>query len=538
MVVQVAAVLSFARDGWFGFDGLHYLVYRGPLPEADLGLIEAWGGHWQTIPFLVYRALFAAFEWTYVGYLATALALHLAVTAAWFAILRRVGAPPVAALASAWLLLFFGAGAEVYVSDAPIPLTLALLFVLGAVWLLAGTQGGRPHHAAAAALLVVAVMTSAVGVVGLVLVAGFCVGAGRARRALVVAPAALAFVAWFALVGRKSPRVSLDDRDLAEIPAFVWRGLSQALGGIIGVPESGVVLLVLLVAALVFLPGPSAELRALAWAGVVAAGAQLAAAATASLRFIQGSEVPSRYLYVAFALMLPAVAYGVSALVRLVAARATSRQGATWAALIGVGLLASAAAQGIQQERSSAEFAVALSKPMREWVHGADEAVRAGQEMLNPLPQVTFGEAMDMRDVTALTARHPLPRWDEGSRARLTAENQFFVAVGPKDPQLFQPIFIDGSGFTTPFRPRPGCRTYEALALSDPVLRFSTGQSNAVGVTSESTTVTTRVIRDEEEGPARTWEVSPGPVFVGSTATDAVIEVTFNGDGAFVVCHR
>lgn len=539
MVAQAASVYAFARDGWFGFDGLHYLVYRGQLPEADLGLLQPWGGHWQLVPFLLYRALFATFGWSYAGYLAVAIGLHLAVTVASYAVLLRVGASRAVAFVAAWLLLFFGTGAEVFTSDAPIPLTLALVLVLAAVWLLASRVVTRPRVVAAAALLLLAVMTSAVGVIGLVLVAGFTIGSGRWRRALVVVPAALAFTTWYVTVGNDSPRIHLENWDATDIPAFVWRAMTQSLAGSVGVPESGAVLLLLLLGGMLFLHGASHELRALAWAGWAAAGAELVASALASLAFIEGSTIPSRYLYVAFALMLPALALVLDGAGRLVARRETSRAGLVWPAVIALALLVSATVVGLQQERESAAFATALAKPTRQWVYGTAAAVDDGERILDAEPPVTFGEAMDMNLVAELALRAPLPEWPgEEAQARLVAENNFFVTVGAEDPQLFHPIFINGTGFTQQFRPRPGCHSYTALGLSDPVLRFSTGQENAIGVTSDSTTVTTRVVRGDVEGPQRTWQVEPGPLYIGSTAKDAVVEVSFDGDGDYSVCHQ
>ena len=50
-----------AHRSWFGVDAVYYLTTRGPVPSADEGLLKPYGGHWQTIPLLIYRGLFAIF---------------------------------------------------------------------------------------------------------------------------------------------------------------------------------------------------------------------------------------------------------------------------------------------------------------------------------------------------------------------------------------------------------------------------------------------------------------------------------------------
>ena len=123
-----------AHRSWFGVDAVYYLTTRGPVPSADEGLFKPYGGHWQTIPLLVYRGLFAVFGMrSYLPYVAVALAVHLAIVFVLYLLLRRVGATPLDRLRRQLAGLFYGAGSEAFMWDAPMVLTSGLLLGLVAM---------------------------------------------------------------------------------------------------------------------------------------------------------------------------------------------------------------------------------------------------------------------------------------------------------------------------------------------------------------------------------------------------------------------
>ena len=73
MATQLVLAATLTRRMWFETDSWHYLTERGTVPGHSVGWFEPWGGHWQTVPVLLYRALFAIFGMhTYTPYVLTA----------------------------------------------------------------------------------------------------------------------------------------------------------------------------------------------------------------------------------------------------------------------------------------------------------------------------------------------------------------------------------------------------------------------------------------------------------------------------------
>src|SRR5262249_10340770 len=150
--------------------------------------------------------------------------------------LRSVGARPWVAFGTGWLVLFYGAGSEAFMWDAPMVLTSGLLLGLVAMLVMVRRQFSLVSRLVGAVLLLAAVMCSGTGLVAAV--TGGCVVLLRVglRSALVVAaPAGLAFTVWFFTIGQDG-RVNVSGSRIPEIPAYVWKGLTGSLGSLLGIP--------------------------------------------------------------------------------------------------------------------------------------------------------------------------------------------------------------------------------------------------------------------------------------------------------------
>lgn len=535
-VVQAVVVLRLVRTSWFGVDALYYLSTRGPVPSADLGLFRPYGGHWQTIPLLVYRGLFALFGLrSYYPYVGVALLLHLAIVFVLFALLRAVGAHVRTAALTSGLVLFYGAGAEAFMWDAPMVLTSGLLLGLVAALVLVRSRFSVPSRVVAGVLLLAAVMCSGTGLVAAVLVGCLVLLRAGVRGAVVTAgPAVAAFSVWFFTIGRDG-RVQASPRDVPEIPGFVWSGLTGSIGSVLGVPVIAWVLLLGLAGLVSMAQVRSPMLRQLAVAGIVAAVAQLVLSSFASLVVGDQAARVGRYEYLVLVLLAPAVALSLEAVAR---AAMTWSWGPRLVPVVAVTLLVVAIGHGIDGERRQAAFGAASAKLYRAWVYGSIQAVDAGEQQLGEDASTGFNGGR-----FALFAqpqlRDALPARPDDPQTRLAAESEYFVTAGPVDPGLFSPTRITGTqGLSGPRARKPGCYSFTADGTAQPVLEVATGQGTEVGITSSSTFVATQLVRDGVESPPRTWGVPAGAVYVATTAKGATLRISLNGTGSFAICHR
>jgi hypothetical protein len=534
--LQAVIVLRLVRSSWFGVDAVYYLTTRGPVPSADEGLFRPYGGHWQTIPLLGYRGLFAAFGMrSYLPYVAVALVLHLAIVFVLFALLRSVGAHVRTAAFVAAIVLFYGGGAEAFMWDAPMVLTSGLLLGLVAALVLVRSEASSRGKLVAAVLLLASVMCSGTGLVAAVTVGVLAFFMGGLRAALLVAgPAVVAFGVWFLTIGQDG-RVNLEGRRIPEIPGFVWSGLTGAAGSVLGVPVTGW-LLVLAVVATVALSGVrSPTLRQWAVAGIVGAVTQLVLSSFASL--VVGNEAArvGRYQYLVLVLLAGAVALALEAAARAIAAETWGRRLVPVGAVV---VLAVAIGHGITLERTQADYGAASARLYRTWVYGGLEAADAGEKQLTEDASTGFnGGRFELFAQPQLRAE--LPSHPDSSAARLETESEFFVEVGPTDPGLFSRTRITRTeGLSGSTGRRPDCYSLISDGTAQPLVEVSTGDGTEIGISSSSTLVSTQLVRDGVESTPRTWGVAPGAVYVATTAKNATLRVSMNGAGSFAICHR
>ena len=260
---------------------------------------------------------------TYVPYLLVLVLAHLALAYLIRMVMRRSGVRPWTATAAASLFLLLGSASDDILWAFQIGFVAALVF--GFVQLLVADHDGpidrRDGMALAAGLA--SLLCSGLGVT-MVVVVGIAVFFRRGLRpaALQTAPLAAIYVLWLATYGRK--RLHASGRSLTQIPRFIKAMVLTTFGDIGQLAGVGIVLAAILVVGLLLAwrGRPRAELRR--WAtlpGALLIGsvvfiaiASLGRAGTNDVPFFHAPLAPPRYVYVAAALILPALAVAVDAI--------------------------------------------------------------------------------------------------------------------------------------------------------------------------------------------------------------------------------
>ena len=356
-LIAFAWLLVEGRGGTFYADEWRFIVERSALSPDDL--MRPANEHWSILAILVYRGFLALVGLhSYLPYLAGLLLFHLVVAAAVYRLVRRSGPAGLAVLAGS-LVLFLGSGFENLFWAFQMGFVGSIAAGLWALVLVSSADElaeRRPLWLTCAALLLL-VSVAAQGV-GLFFVAAVAVELlaqpARRRWLAIIAPAVLAYGAWFISYGRAA---AADRRDpftlqaLSEVPAFVLAGFQYAIGWLSALgPVAGLVATGGLVVWLAIrLRGrralPARTLGALA--GIVAQFALIG--------LVRGQYGPEnagapRYVY-------PAAIFLVLAIAPLVAEVRLPAVGRRRVTALGV---------------SAALFAVALAGNLRQAVLGAD----------------------------------------------------------------------------------------------------------------------------------------------------------------------
>jgi hypothetical protein len=324
--VVVAGPLVLARLGafqWFMRDEWVFLAQDTDMPGD---LLEPFGAHWVTLPRAVY-----AVGWQVVGvnhywpYQGLNVLLHLTIAVLVWVVARRAGASAWLASAAAALLVLFGPGSQNIVWAFQITINGAVAF--GLAHLLLSDHDGRWDRRDSLGL--------ACGVLGLM-----CSGLGVTMVAIVVlavlirrgpllalahgAPPAVVYGLW-TLTEHPSTTSPWGRPNAGQFLAWVVDGLDGSLRAISAYRPLAVVFALVLVVGMVLAWSPwdregLAEARArLAAPTALLAGVVLFFAITTWGRYRGGASnviVSSRYLHVAAALALPALAVGADALAR------------------------------------------------------------------------------------------------------------------------------------------------------------------------------------------------------------------------------
>ncbi len=322
LAAAVPVLLWVNRDQWFAADEWVVILTGGLGSNPQrASLFAPHFEHWTTLVTLVYRALYSVFALhTYVPYTLVLIAVVLATTHMLWRLLIRVTVNPAYAtvVAAIWAVLAIGYENRSTAFQITIVAPLALGFGALLVMPERGSFGRR--DLAVWALLIVGLMCSGTGVTMTIVigVAAFLRRGWRVAAAVLSLPTAV-YVLWFVTEGTKGPRNTVPLRTaLADLPGFVWHGLTGALTGLTRVPYSGAVVLVLLAAWLVWRARPRSEPWPLVLATTLAAVASMT---LTGLRRAGADSEASRYADIVVVLLLPALALATQDVARMVVRR-------------------------------------------------------------------------------------------------------------------------------------------------------------------------------------------------------------------------
>ncbi len=318
LVVAYFAILRLSRNLWFFYDEWDFLSH------PEMNLFAPHNEHWSTIPILVFRGVFAVFQLhSYVPYMAVLLLLHVAIAHVLWRLMRAAGADPLLATALAGMFLVLGAGSENILWAFQMGFLGALLFGLIGLWIAEVGGRGLLSVAGIVAACLASLMCSGIAVPMVVVIGVDLALQRRFRDAIVVvAISAAAYVAWFEAYGKAAVAGHhLGVAEILSLPDFVLAGLISTMTTVFGGPALGLVVALLTVAALVVagrVGGVAPPLLAML-VGVILVFLVIGAG-----RAGLGNDYArqSRYMYVAAALLLPAIGLGLTVASRLLVVRA------------------------------------------------------------------------------------------------------------------------------------------------------------------------------------------------------------------------
>jgi hypothetical protein len=405
LVGAFAFLLWANRDQWFDTDEWNFLVRRRLIgSDAFLGIWDPHNKHWVTLPVLAYRLLFTLFGVrTYWPYVLLLVLLHLAVAHLLWRLLLTLHVDGVLATAAAGIFAIAGAGWQNVTNAFQISFVGSLLFGLAAVLVARRRELTRARLAAVWLLLVASLMCSGVGITMVAVVTALVLLRHGLRDAVVaLSVPLLAYALYFVLQGRHAPPGAGEQAlwpALQATPAFLWRGLTDAVDAEIGLAGAGAVVLVLVAVWIV----RHADFADRSWgdATVLALGAVLFLVLTAIGRSGLGPEAAgaSRYAYITIALLLPISTLALDRLLPRTSARDVVLVGGVcFLVLVSVSLVArNADADGIRKQEQ------------KHRVLAASELIGRHEKFVSGVPVPAYMPDLDVEALRRLRADGKLP---------------------------------------------------------------------------------------------------------------------------------
>lgn len=539
IVLQIGLALALGGRGWFSGDLIQYYVDRGGAPGSQLGALEPHVGHWQLVLITGFLLLFKVFGLTtYLPYLAVAIVVHVAIVMLMHRILLAVGARPWAAVFACLLLLSYGAGSEAFLVEAPVALTLAMLFGVISTYVLLRTDWSRRGVAVASGLLLLSVMTSLGGIIASVWVGLFAASRSLRMMLRVVAAPALLFVGWFVGWGREESRVLVSRTELLQIPKGAWDLLMTPFDDLLGGLGAGAALLMAVTLLVVTGAQERPVLASLSVAGFSAALLQGIFATMSQLPYGLDQVLTSRYRYLVLLLLLPALAMALDRLADVVRPAFDREQ--QWVAAIPVVAVAAGvfvnAMYGQYQTMRGVE---AVGDRAKELLSGTIVATSTGEKVINNAVKGSVFSGDDFARLSEPDVREELPDLELSPENRIAAESQYFVTVDRGDTlALGRPVHVSSDSFGPGEIGKPGCRVFEATN-DTPTLTIESYVGAGVRVRGGAKEVLTTLSRPEDDLKADpvSWEMTPGAwARIGTTAQLAELDITFGKGGRYTFC--
>lgn len=439
------------RGQWFQSDDFDFVANRGILGDPALHLFLPHNEHWSTLPILVWRALFSVFGLTtYTPYVLLLVALHLVLAHLLWRTARDGGVSPGATTTVVAGFLVLGAGFENLLWAFQSTFLASLVLGLVHVRLVVQGEDGRPGRGDVLGVLagVAALMCSGVGVT-MVAVASLAGLLSRGWRvaAFAAGPPAGVYLLWLALAGSGGlADTEVEVATVVQLPVYAARGVAAATTGYLGPAFAGAVAAVALAVACVVWVRADRHRSA---AMVALACGPLAFFGLVGLGRLADSPDPasSRYVYVAVALLVPALARGAAELVRPVPVPART---ALWCVL-GLALVVPGAFRLVAE----AERYAAVEQAWKRRVLAAAELVRDEPQAL---VTVTITTDLETDELARMDADGRLPDGDPGGVARAEARLLLGVGVVSQDGGPVGPApTVTGVGRATSTAAGAGC---------------------------------------------------------------------------------
>lgn len=306
------------RNLWFSGDDWDFLLRRG-LHHPALSIWFPHNEHWSTLPILVYRAVVSIDGMhSYLPTLVVLLLAHLGICHLLWRISLGARVDPWLATVLTSIFVVLGAGAQNLTWDFQMGFVGSVLFGLLAIQTDRLTLPPIVRLVLTWILLVCSLMCSGIGITMTVACTGDrALRAGLRRATLTAIVPAAVYLVWYERVGSAGLRNDhVTTTSVLAIPSFLWTGLSSALGSTFGLTLAGPVLLLALLGWSIrnAYRGQTGQQTALALGGATVILFIFIGLVRSDLGTAEASS--SRYVYVAFALLLPLVGLALTDLVR------------------------------------------------------------------------------------------------------------------------------------------------------------------------------------------------------------------------------
>jgi hypothetical protein len=527
LVLGLGLVILVVVSGrqWFIADDWAFIAPNG----THDGPTDIWlphNEHWSTIPILVYRVLRHLYGVrTYAPYLVPLYAVHLGLATLLWIVMRRAGVGRLIATSLTAVFVVLGGGSENLLWAFQFGFVGAVMLGVLAVVLVDSAKLGWIELAGAVVALLIGLMFSST-VLPLVAVAAFVAWVRRGpRAALVIAgiPAAV-YTTWLLWVGRAGlEHTTLTLRGFLQVPRYVWTGLIAAVERPTGLEGAGaIIILALGVWLLRSLParGPVVVPAALAMGAVFL----YVLVAPGRVSFGLEQATAGRYIYIAWGLLLPAVALALNSFVngnRL-------RLGGAMLLVLFMGV------QNLNLLYDDAIDQAGVEAVVRGRILAAAGIGRSGDQVFDVQPEPGGAPDLTMSGLSALDRAGKLPKLTGlGERSYIDAAANVQLNLGTEIPVGVEPLpevaYVSRASIEA--SPEPGCVVVRragpvarvALSVSKPsgiLLRASSGDTLGLALQSPDRSLTSV--------PMRTLPFQPGsdvPLDIGATDYLTLVEL-------------
>jgi hypothetical protein len=401
LAAALIVLLYLDRHQWFYYDEWDYLADRGTLGHSR-GLFFPHSEHWQTIPILVYRGLFALFGLrTYLPYILVVIVLHLAIAHLLWRLLLRCGADGWVATALVGVFLLLGAGYENLTWAFQMGFLTSILCGIATMLLTDQDRAAFGRRD----LLVWGIATAGImsSGIGLTMLAATGVVAllrrGWRATLLTVAAPLVVYIVWLAAIGRSGfTGTHVTRGSLLLIPDYVWRGLTNTLDAASGLTGFGAVALVGLLVWMLYRHRLAAEM-APAFAAAAGAAAFFFLTAVARSAYGPGEATSSRYVYIGTVLLIPIIAVVTTRLAR------TARVAQMGVVLIAVFALGHNLSALVSHAREEA----ALKQERKQQILAGAQLISSGARLIGGQPDPLYAPDLSTPDLALMLHRGALP---------------------------------------------------------------------------------------------------------------------------------